>query len=217
MLNLKGVVKPNRLSEPGLLFFFLICAYPTPSELKPWAWQPSLTTFIYEATRMCYIPHLPAAHFSTCDYAALWMSLLGTLCRPALARGCCQRNAIEGVCCLSPQLSEMCSITTYSHQVLNSPPSLILHRCSRRKLFFFFFCFKWTSRAWHNTVQRNAQVSTVQKLVMSSLPPLSSFSTSQKINMGTIMFAQGLKKKPTRKCAGDRLTGNFSRLLYAEL
>lgn len=139
MLNLKGVVKPNRLSEPGLLFFFLICAYPTPSELKPWAWQPSLTTFIYEATRMCYIPHLPAAHFSTCDYAALWMSLLGTLCRPALARGCCQRNAIEGVCCLSPQLSEMCSITTYSHQVLNSPPSLILHRCSRRKLFFFFF------------------------------------------------------------------------------
>ena len=139
MLNLKGVVKPNRLSEPGLLFFFLICAYPTPSELKPWAWQPSLTTFIYEATRMCYIPHLPAAYFSKCDYAALWMPLLGTLCRPAFARGCCQRNAIEGVCCLSPQLSEMCSITTYSHQVLNSPPSLILHRCSRRKFFFFFF------------------------------------------------------------------------------
>lgn len=29
--------KPNRLSELGLLFFFLICVYPTPSELKPGA------------------------------------------------------------------------------------------------------------------------------------------------------------------------------------
>lgn len=144
---------------------------------------------------------------SECLFLAHFVSL-------PLLQGCCQRNTIEGVCCLSLRLSEMCSITPYSHWALNSPPSLILHRCSRRK-FFFFFCFKWMSRAWHNTVQRNAQVSTVQKLVMSSLP-LSSFSTSQKINMGTIMLAQCLKKT-TRKCGGEALTGKFPRLLCAEL
>lgn len=122
------------------------------------------------------------------------MPLLGTFCRPAFATGLLPTQHNRGVCCLSPQLSEMYSITPSSHRALNSTLSDFAQMFKEKV--FFFFCFKRMSRAWHNTVQRNAQVSTVQKLVMSSLPPLSSFSTSQKINMGTIMLAQCLKKQP---------------------
>lgn len=163
---------------------------------------------------MRYFPHLSAAYFSKCDYAALWMPLLGTFCQPAFATGLLPTQHNRG---------GLLSLTSALRNVLNYPILSLSSKLSTLSDFaqmfkekvFFFFCFKWMSRAWHNTVQRNAQVSTVQKLVMSSLP-LSSFSTSQKINMGTIMLAQCLKKT-TRKCGGEALTGKFPRLLCAEL
>lgn len=137
MLNLKGAVSQTDWANWVCFFFFLICVYPTPSELKPWAWQPSLTIFIYEATRMRYFPHLSAAHFSKCDYAALWMPLLGTFCRPAFATGLLPTQHNRGVCCLSPQLSEMYSITPSSHRALNSTLSDFA-QMFKEKVFFFF-------------------------------------------------------------------------------
>lgn len=50
----------------------------------------------------------------------------------------------------------------------------------------------------------------VEKLIISSLPSLSSSSTSKKVNMETITLAQDLQK--TRQ-----VIGSFSLLLYAEL
>lgn len=75
------------------------------------------------------------------------------------------------------------------------------------------------SRAWQSTVQRNASQHCVEKLVISSLPSLSSFSSSKKVNMETITLAQGLekKKKNHRRWVGYRLTGNFSLFFYAQL
>lgn len=49
-----------------------------------------------------------------------------------------------------------------------------------------------------------------ERLIISSLPSLSTFSTSKKVNMETIGLAQVLiKKQKNRKWTGYGLTGNF--------
>ena len=133
--------KPNRLSKLGLLFFFfLMCVYPTASELKPWAWQPSLTIFIYEATRMRYFPHLSAAHFSKCDYAALWMPLLGTFCRPAFATGLLptQHNR-GGLLSLTPALRNVLNYPKLSPSSKLSTLSDFAQMFKEKVLFCFVF------------------------------------------------------------------------------
>lgn len=119
------------------------------------------------------------------------MHLLGTICRPAFAVGFLPtRHNRQGLLSLAPAFRNALNYPILS---LGSKPSTLSDFAQMFKE-KEFFCFKRMSRAWQNTVQRNAQISTVQRLVMSSLPPLSSFSTSKKINMGTITLAQGLKK-----------------------
>lgn len=147
MLNLKGAVSQTDWANWVCFFFFFLMCVPSAVGAQTVSMTAILNHFYLWSNQNALFPPTYRLHIfqnvimqhSECLFLAHFVGGL------PLLPGCCQRNTIEGVCCLSLRLSEMCSITPYSHWALNSPPSLILHRCSRRKLlvlcFFVFFFF----------------------------------------------------------------------------
>lgn len=125
----------------------------------------------------CIFPHLSTAHFSKCDYTTLQMHLFGTFHWSAFATGLLpvQYNNVDLLSLI------LAFRNVLSYLILSSgsrlPPPLICTDVQGERI---LSSFKRMSRAWQNPVLRNAEVSTLEKLVISSLPSLSSFSTSKK-------------------------------------
>lgn len=143
----------------------------------------------------CPFPRLSTAHFSKYDCVALWMHLFGTIGRPALATGFVPgRYNRADLLSLTPAFR---NVLNYPILSLGSEPSALSDFAQMFKEKEFFF-FKWMSKAWQNTVQRNAKVSTVLKswlwahflLTPASLSPPPKKGGG---DMETITLAQGPK------------------------
>lgn len=161
----------------------------------------------------CIFSHLSTAYFSKCDYAALGMHPFGTICQPAFNTGLLpEQYNRAGLLSLTPAFRNVLNYPTLS--LGSKPPTRSdFAQMFKEKEFFFF---KWKSRAWQKYCIKKCKIQHgVEKLAISSLPSLSNFSTSKKINMETITLAQGLTK--SRKWAAYGLTGHFPLFLYAEL
>lgn len=211
MLNLEGIgCQTHWVNWVNWVCFFDVRIQH--SSETTWAWQTSLTTFIYEASRMHIFPLIYCIFFKmwlcSTRNASFWHNLLACLQYWVAAR------AIQwaGLLSLTPAFRNVLTYPTLS--LGSKPPTLSdFAQMFKEKEFFFF---KWKSRAWQKYCIKKCKIQHgVEKLAISSLPSLSNFSTSKKINMETITLAQGLTK--SRKWAAYGLTGHFPLFLYAEL
>lgn len=121
--------------------------------------------------------HLSTVHFSKCDYTALQMHLLGTFQWSAFAIGLLplQYNNMDLLSLILAFRNVLSYLTLSTGSRLPLP--LICTDVQGERI---LFSFKRMSRAWQNPVLRNAEVSTLEKLVINSLPSLPSFFTSKK-------------------------------------